>query len=116
MRLLTMPRNHNNYVSMKFNGIINNFPYRITGFLGSGQFGNVDRGMMRTAQGMYVEVAIKTLAAVPADGSLVANTHMDKVRFLQEAAIMAQFKHPNVVKLYGVSKEGETVSAKSISL
>ena len=69
---------------------------------------------MRTAQGMFVEVAVKTLAAAPADGSLVANTHMDKVRFLQEAAIMAQFKHPNVVKLYRVSKEGETVSAKPI--
>ena len=65
---------------------------------------------------MYVEVAVKILAAVPADGSLVANTHIDKVRFLQEAAIMAQFKDPNVVKLYRVSKDGESVSAKSISL
>ena len=26
----------------------------------------------------------------------------DRVRFLQEAAIMGQFNHPNVVKLYGV--------------
>ena len=26
----------------------------------------------------------------------------DKVRFLQEAAIMGQFRHPNIVRLFGV--------------
>ena len=34
----------------------------------------------------------------------------EKVRFLQEAAIMGQFSHPNVVKLYGVVTVGEPVS------
>ena len=34
----------------------------------------------------------------------------DKVKFLQEAAIMGQFRHPNVVKLYGVVTEEEPVS------
>ena len=34
----------------------------------------------------------------------------DKVRFLQEAAIMGQFSHPNVVQLYGVVTVGEPVS------
>ena len=34
----------------------------------------------------------------------------DRVKFLQEAAIMRQFKHPNVVTLYGVVSEGEPVS------
>ena len=34
----------------------------------------------------------------------------DRVKFLQEAAIMGQFKHPNVVTMYGVVKEGEPVS------
>ncbi len=34
----------------------------------------------------------------------------DKVKFLQEAAIMGQFRHPNVVKLYGVVTVGEPVS------
>ena len=33
----------------------------------------------------------------------------DTVKFLQEAAIMGQFKHPNVVTLYGVVS-GEPVS------
>ncbi len=36
----------------------------------------------------------------------------DKVKFLQEAAIMAQFKHHNVVTMYGVIKDGEPVSLK----
>ena len=35
---------------------------------------------------------------------------IDKVKFLQEAAIMAQFKHPNVVSLYGVVSKTEPVS------
>lgn len=38
------------------------------------------------------------------------SSETDKVKFLQEAAIMAQFKHPNVVSLYGVVSNGESVS------
>ena len=33
----------------------------------------------------------------------------DRVRFLQEAALMAQFKHHNVMKLYGVMVENGRV-------
>ena len=47
-------------------------------------------------------VAVKTLNKGVDEG--------DKVKFLQEAAIMGQFKHPNVVKLYGVVTEEEPVS------
>ena len=49
-----------------------------------------------------VQVALKVLK----EGS----SETDKVKFLQEAAIMAQFKHPNVVSLYGVRSKGEPVS------
>ena len=34
----------------------------------------------------------------------------EKVKFLQEAAINGQFRHPNVVKLMGVVTKGEPVS------
>ena len=34
----------------------------------------------------------------------------DRVKFLQEAAIMGQFKHTNVVEMYGVVTQGEPVS------
>ena len=37
-------------------------------------------------------------------------SEMDKVKFLQEAAIMGQFLHPNVVKLHGVVTVGQPVS------
>ena len=48
------------------------------------------------------EVAVKTLA----DGS----TEEKRIQFLQEAAIMSQFKHPNVITLHGVSMEKESVN------
>ena len=38
----------------------------------------------------------------------------EKVKFLQEAAINGQFRHPNVVKLMGVVTVGESVSYLSI--
>ena len=34
----------------------------------------------------------------------------EKVKLLQEAAIMGQFSHPNVVQLHGVVTVGEPVS------
>lgn len=57
---------------------------------------------MKTSQGDVVDVAVKATAREV--------TRLDKVRFLQEAAIMAQFKHPNVVGLYGVVKDKFSVS------
>jgi len=51
---------------------------------------------------MVAEVAIKTLKK--------GADEEDRVKFLQEAAIMGQFKHPNVVTMYGVVTEGEPVS------
>ena len=48
-----------------------------------------------------VDVALK---------SLTKTSEEDKVKFLQEAAIMAQFRHPNVIMLYGVVVRGNPVS------
>lgn len=72
---------------------------RILEVLGSGQFGEVQKGVMKTPKG-EVEVAVKTLVAV--------NKSVSRLKLLQEAAIMGQFIHPNVVKLVGVTtKRGE---------
>ena len=66
-----------------------------TDVLGSGQFGVVFKGeWMASREGGKVDVAVKTLK----DGS----ADEDKVKFLQEAAIIGQFSHPNVVKLHGI--------------
>ncbi len=71
--------------------------YRITGHLGSGQFGSVEQGVWKRQGTKPVDVALK---------SLTKTSEEDRVKFLQEAAIMAQFKHPNVIMLYGVINEG----------
>ena len=78
--------------------------YRITGVLGEGQFGTVRQGVWRNTFGSRsaLEVAVKTLKS--------DSEERDKVKFLQEAAIMAQFRHPNVVTLYGVVSSEGTVS------
>ena len=76
--------------------------YRLSNVLGSGQFGVVYRGVLVNGEGEEVEVAVKTLK----EGS----GEEDRVKFLQEAAIIGQFKHNNVVTMYGVVTQGEPVS------
>ena len=75
--------------------------YRIVGDLGSGEFGSVYEGRWHSPGGS-INVAIKTLKYDSDEG--------DRVRFLQEAAIMGQFHHPNIVKLHGVITMKEPVS------
>ena len=74
---------------------------RIIDHLGSGQFGTVNRGEWESPDGA-VEVAVKMLKA--------GSAQEDKVKFLQEAAMMGQFQHNNIVQLYGVVTIGEPVS------
>ena len=71
--------------------------------MGFGQFGKVYQGEWKTPElKNKTSVTMKTLKEGAGEG--------DKMKFLQEAAIMGQFSHPNVVKLYGVVTEGEPVS------
>ena len=79
----------------------NNCVISVEGHLGSGQFGTVAQGVWTSPDGP-LSVAIKTLKD---DAS-----EEEKVKFLQEAAIMGQFHHPNIVKLYGVVTMAEPVS------
>ncbi|KAL5490941.1 hypothetical protein EMCRGX_G016145 [Ephydatia muelleri] len=70
--------------------------------LGSGQFGGVQIGIWNGSKGRC-EVAIKTLNPT--------TTQPDaKVKFLQEAAIMVQFRHPNIIQLYGIVLDGEPIT------
>ena len=75
--------------------------YRIQENIGSGEFGSVEKGVWHSPE-KYIDVALKTLRD---DAS-----EEEKVKFLQEAAIMGQFHHPNIVKLHGVVTVGEPVS------
>ena len=69
--------------------------------LGHGEFGEVHRGVWDSNYGSQ-EVAIKMLK--PGSGE------SDQTRFLQEAAIMAQFRHPNIVRMFGAVTLSEPVS------
>ena len=79
---------------------------RLLDELGSGEFGVVKRGVWSVG-GEEREVAVKTLA----DGS----TEEKRIQFLQEAAIMSQFKHPNVITTFRVNITSEPVCANSSS-
>ena len=61
--------------------------------MGSGEFGVVTHALLNES----TEVAVKTLNE--------QSNEKDKIRFLQEAAIMCQFDHQNVIKLHGVVTE-----------
>ena len=69
--------------------------------LGSSQFGEVCKAQW-TVDGHTLELAVKNIKSGAPD--------VDKVKFLQEAAIMGQFNHSNVIKIYGVVTLGEPVS------
>lgn len=70
--------------------------------LGSGEFGSVKQGVWTDIYNQTVDVALKTLKH--------DSSSRDRLKFLQEAAIMAQFKHPNVLMLYGVVTQTQSVS------
>ena len=58
------------------------------------------RGVWQCGQAV-VEVAVKTLQP--------GSSEEDTIRFLQEAAINGQFRHPNIVQLMGVVTVGKPV-------
>ena len=69
--------------------------------LGEGEFGDVYRGEWQSTMGC-VEVAVKV--------SKNCLEPDQKLKLLQEAAVMGQFLHPRVVRLFGVVTVGEPVS------
>ena len=76
---------------------------RLKTLLGSGQFGEVYKATWSVNENLQtLELAVKTLKS--------GASEEDKVKFLQEAAIMGQFSHTNVIKMYGVVTIGEPVS------
>lgn len=81
--------------------------HRVTGHLGSGYFGQVKHGVWINGH-KEVDVAMKTL-----NKQVIRNE--DQIKFLQEAAIMAQFRHPNIVTLYGITCREEPVSELHLS-
>jgi serine/threonine-protein kinase len=75
-------------------------PFRIDRELGSGAMGAVYRGRYEKTGQL---VAVKVMA--PGLGSTNANA---AARFEREAAILKQFNHPNIVRLFGIGKSHGT--------
>ena len=93
---------HNNFDAVL--DIINDIHLRVLEPISAGQFGEVFRAQWGIP-GATRDIAVKTLRAeLPEE---------KKVKFLQEAAIMGQFFHPNIVKLYGVVTVGDPVSQEN---
>ena len=65
--------------------------------MGTGEFGVVTHCKWKPSANKEMEVAVKTLNSNASD--------KDRLRFLQEAVIMCQFDHQNVIKLHGVVTE-----------
>ena len=79
-------------------------PISLQGELGEGEFGKVKKGVWLGPEFTDREVAAKVL-----------KDESEKVRLLQEAAIMGQFAHPNIVQLYGLTTITEPVSVYGVS-
>ena len=75
--------------------------FRLTSAIGSGQFGNVCKGQWKKPNGDTIDVAVKMLQ----DGA----SEQEKIKFLQEATIMSQFNHSNVIKLHGVVSNKQVI-------
>ncbi len=73
--------------------------------IGSGCYGRVYKATYLSNGSNTIEVAVKTLR----EGA----REQDRIKFLQEAAVMAQFKHTNVLKLHGIAIEEDSVSIHS---
>ncbi len=82
------------------------FCTREKALLGRGAFGQVYKGVWRHAvigceDQVEEEVAVKTIEDVTSEE--------DRIKFLQEAAIMGQFNHRNIVKIMAIMITEDTV-------
>lgn len=75
--------------------------HRIVDYLGNGNFADIHKAVWIRVGQAEMYVATKTL---------VSKSKKDRLRFLQEAHMMAQFNHVNIVKIHGVLAEKEPVS------
>ena len=83
---------------------VTNNCYRLEETLGSGQFGEVYRALWHVNEKKIIEVAVKVLKKDA--------TNDERIKFLQEAAIMGQFCNASVLKLHGIVSNYGNVSNK----
>ena len=79
--------------------------FRILNKVGEGAFSTVSQGLWIQGNTKH-DVAVKEL--------IKQSSEENKIKLLQEAAIIGQFHHPNIVKLFGVVKHGNSVSVTCV--
>lgn len=77
---------------------------RVISHIGNGEFGSVAKAYWKRKSG-EVEVAVKSVPVLEH-----CNNSDERVKLLQEAVMMGQFRHPNVVQLLGIATAGTSVS------
>ena len=78
--------------------------------LGRGAFGTVFKGMWKHIEegcDLEEEVAVKTLKGKASEE--------ERIKFLQEAAVMGQFVHPNIIRILGVCVDNLVCFFKTFS-
>ena len=71
------------------------------GHIGNGEFGSVAKAYWKN-KSVEIEVAVKSIPSGHTDLE-------ERVKLLQEAVMMVQFRHPNVVQLHGIVTAGTSV-------
>ena len=74
--------------------------FRETAYLGNGAFGTVHKEVWSHSGGGSDQVVEEDVAVKSLENG---TSEEERVKFLQEAAIMGQFNHPNIVRIMGIS-------------
>ena len=81
---------------------------KMTTKLGEGQFGEVYKAVLESPTGTRQEVAVKLVKkGAPQE---------ERLKLLQEVAILGQFRHRHIVHLVGVVSVDEPVSSRHVAL
>ena len=64
-----------------------------------GQYGKVFKGLFKKDEGLGHPVAVKTIKEY--------ESQKEKDNFLKEMNIMSKLIHPNIVRLFGLVKQGK---------
>lgn len=68
----------------------------------AGQFGKIFKGVYKRSEGEGLPVAIKTIKKYESE--------KERKSFQKEMTVMSKLIHPNIVRLFGLVKQGKFIS------